>query len=71
MKLQINTSGAWRDVIRYDEPNDGIVRVIASHLAELSAPKPAKMRLLCESGEVTAYFELGQGWHKPEHPTCD
>lgn len=70
MKLQINTSGAWRDAIRYDERDDSLIRATAACLAGASYPKPAKLRLLGKSGEVTAYWDVSQGWHKPEHPTC-
>jgi len=70
MKLQINTTGAWRDVIRYDERDDSIVRQSAATVASLSDPKPAKLRLLGESGEVTGYWDAFKGWKNPEHSTC-
>lgn len=65
MKLQINTSGAWRDVISYDRRDDSAIRHFSAVLSQFAEPKPGKLRLLSETSEVSAYWTPDHGWYAP------
>lgn len=65
MKLQINLSGAWRDVMPpYSPENDEYVRYYAASLHRL-ADKHSRLRTIDPAGNVTAYFDPDKGWRTP------
>ena len=67
VKLQLNTSGAWRDVLRFDidAVDDQAIQVAAVQLVELAYPKGrAKLRIATADAWQTAlvYWDGKQGW---------
>jgi len=53
MKLQVNNSGAWRDVIRFDAGDEAYIRLQAANLLRLSDGK-ASMRIADDQNTATA-----------------
>lgn len=72
MKLQINLSGAWRNVMPYKPESGKFVRYYAASLA-MQAEYPARLRTVMPDGqEVTAYFDPDKGWRTPRgEAICD
>lgn len=60
--LQINTSGAWRNVMRYPRERDQEVRTHAALLAEIVG---AKLRVIDAAHCVLWYWDRDRGWEKP------
>jgi chromosome condensin MukBEF ATPase and DNA-binding subunit MukB len=61
MKLQINSNGAWRNVLDYVQEYDVAVRVHAANLAALSGDK---LRVLHDDGKPAAYWKRETGWEE-------
>ncbi|MDZ7595850.1 MAG: hypothetical protein U0932_14470 [Thiobacillus sp.] len=53
MKLQVNNTGAWRDVIRFDAGDEAFIRQQAYNLLRLSDGK-ASMRIADDQNTATA-----------------
>jgi hypothetical protein len=53
MKLQVNNSGAWRDVIRFDAGDEAFIRQQAANLLRLSDGK-ASLRIADDQNTATA-----------------
>lgn len=60
MKLQINQSGAWRNVIEYPIQRDAEVREHAVALVRLASL--GTIRILDATGAVAASWDARQGW---------
>lgn len=64
-KLQINDSGAWRQVLSYNDKRDIEVRDKAAALCAAANPA-AKLRTVdAETGSVLLYWESNPGWYAP------
>jgi hypothetical protein len=61
MRLQINSAGAWRNVLDYDQVDDAAVREHAAALATLSGDK---LRVLHEDGKPAARWSKTRGWEE-------
>lgn len=64
MKLQINDSGGWRNVMSFDAEKEDRVRFAAQALASLGE-RNVKLRILDADGNVTAHHQPGHGWETP------
>ncbi len=53
MKLQVNNTGAWRDVIRFDAKDEATIRQHAATLVRLSDGK-ASLRIADDQNTATA-----------------
>lgn len=53
MKLQVNTSGAWRDVIRFDAADEAFIRQQSANLLRVSDGK-ASLRIADDQNTATA-----------------
>lgn len=53
MKLQVNNSGAWRDVIRFDAGDEAFIRQQAATLVRLSDGK-SSLRIADDQNNATA-----------------
>ena len=67
VKLQINTSGAWKDIPRFDidAVDDQAIQIAAVNLVELAYPEGrAKLRIATADAWQTAlvYWDGKQGW---------
>lgn len=64
-KLQVNTTGAWRNVLDFDEVNEYLV---THHAAELFSCCPgAKLRVMGDDASSTAplmTWSAERGWAK-------
>lgn len=67
MKLQLNVSGAWRDVVTFTQEYRSRIEIGASYLASISDPVPT-LRIVNANGHVESYWELDRGWHLPYLP---
>lgn len=64
-KLQINDSGAWRQVLTYKDKRDAAVRQSAALMVGVANPA-AKLRVVdADTGGVLLYWGSGTGWHEP------
>lgn len=63
-KLQINTNGAWRNVVDFDADKHG--DAIQVHAPPLAAIIGAKLRICTADGLQTAlmYWDPEHGWRK-------
>jgi hypothetical protein len=59
MRLQINSNGAWRNVLDYPSDRDAEVRKHAAYLAKIA---DATLRVLHDNGKPAAYWEKDSGW---------
>lgn len=59
MRLQINSNGAWRNVLDYPEDRDAEVRKHAAFLASITGDK---LRLLRDDGKPAASWTRETGW---------
>lgn len=55
LKLQINDSGAWRDILRFDFHNEPEVREHARQLVLLADNRKLKLRIHDKDDGVQAY----------------
>lgn len=67
VKLQLNTSGAWKDVLRFDidAVDDQAIQVASVQLVELAYPEGrAKLRIATADAWQTAlvYWDSKRGW---------
>lgn len=67
MKLQINTSGAWKQAITFWIEDVELVKQAAEALGEASASagEDTKLRILDAQETVVLHWSLGKGWHVP------
>lgn len=67
MKLQINTSGAWKQAITFGIEDVELVKQAAETLGEASASAGEDPRLRILDGQEAAvlHWSLGKGWHAP------
>ncbi|MFI9652917.1 hypothetical protein ABGV17_04345 [Guyparkeria sp. GHLCS8-2] len=57
-KLQLNTTGAWRNVIDFDAENLKHIRPAAALLASIGQ---AKVQIVDEDGQVILFINAGKG----------
>lgn len=64
-RLQINTAGAWRNVLDFDADKHG--DQVQEHAASLGAIIDAKLRIITADGlqQVLLYWDSKRGWHDP------
>ena len=67
MKLQINTSGAWKQVITFSIEDTELVKQAAETLGEASASAGVDTSLRILDGQETAVltWSLAKGWTVP------
>ena len=67
MKLQINTSGAWKQVLTFSIEDVDLVKQAAETLGEASASsgEGARLRILDGQDTVVLSWSLGAGWTVP------
>lgn len=72
VKLQINTAGAWRNVIDFDASDEKAAAAVMGHAAVLAVVGRATLRIATADGLQTALasWTLDKGWHdtKTEGP---
>ena len=64
MKLQINDSGGWRNVMSFDAENEKQVRRLSVTLT-CYGNGSVNLRILDEDGNVTAHNVAHHGWKAP------
>lgn len=69
VKLQINTSGTWRDVVSFDAANDAVGDQVMDGAAELGKATNSRFRVVMKGSlaeplahEVLVHFDPAQGW---------
>lgn len=67
VRLQLNTSGAWKDILRFDidEVDDQAIQVAAVQLVELAYPRgTASLRIATADAFQTALvrWDAKNGW---------
>ena len=67
MRLQINTAGAWRNVVDYTSRHDNEVRF---HAVGLARVLDAKLRVLDDQGRTLTWWSKDRGWHNPLQDTA-
>lgn len=73
MLLQINNSGAWKNVIRFDEAEIDEVKSLAESLGALDdaasdAGSRCKWRVLGDADRVVWHWAIKKGWLLWVHP---
>lgn len=73
MKLQINNSGAWKNVIEFDEAEIDEVKSLAESLGELDdqssdAGSRCKWRVLGDGDALLWHWGIKEGWRLWVHP---
>ena len=70
VNLQINDSGAWRQVVSFDAADEALGAKVMAHAADLAGvvnPK-ARLRIAMKPfpNSVLLYWDALQGWHEPK-----
>ncbi len=64
----MQSSGCWKDVVRFDASTVQTVMTHAEALAELAANVQQRiaLRLLDDGDTVTQHWTYARGWHRPD-----
>jgi hypothetical protein len=64
VKLQINATGAWRNVLTFNAADDDQAASVMHHAAELARIGKASLRIATDDGLQTAitYWHATSGW---------
>jgi len=69
MKLQLNNSGAWKNVLVFKTADEQEVMGLAHNLVRLGQPGTT-LRILGEHDVVWRYWDDARGWYtRPAHPS--
>lgn len=68
MKLQINNTGTWKQVLDFGAEHQTEVMHLVSRLAEVEAfaNRPSKWRLVDDYEAVVFYRDGERGWYEPK-----
>jgi hypothetical protein len=68
VKLQINTAGAWRDVVPFDDANARQFKAVLKHAPKLAELCNASLRIVTTDGNQTVcmHWTKDKGWRYAE-----